>query len=139
MTFLLTLSLSRRVVAPARAEQQDALLDLFPCPAVITDLAGRVLQASPSALTVLQEVEVGHPVFQAMQDEAQRARDLLGDCVSGRKAQGMCALGSSSYATTVQMLPQGRMLWSFCDRTVVDVQPENTDTPAHAAASVAGA
>lgn len=128
VTFMIILYLSRQKTPPPKVDRQEVLLDVFPCPAVITDLSGNVLQASPLALTALKEIEVGLPVFLGMEGGVQRARDLLDDCLGGRQAQGMCALDDDSYATVLKQIPQDRILWTFCNRTVIEDQPMEADT-----------
>ena len=129
VTFIGILYMSRPRYRPAPSGPQVGLLDLFPCPAVITDHGGAVLQAAPAALAALPELEQGQSIFRAMTPDMQRAQDLLDDCLSGRQAQGMCALDEDSFATTLQLLPQDRILWTFCNRTVIEEGPAVADTP----------
>ncbi len=129
VTFMIVLYLSRPKVPAAKPERQEVLLDHFPCPAVITTLAGEVLQASPSVVGVLKEIDIGVSVFQGMEGDAQRARDLLSDCLGGRQAQGMCALDGEPYATRLQLIPRNRVLWTFCNRADAEDQPIAIDTP----------
>lgn len=116
--------LTRARIRPKPAEvPHEGLLDVFPCPALITDRQGKVLQFAPMIGTVLAGVEIGAPVFGFFGELAPRARTLLADCNEGRQAQGMCALTSDSYATSLARLGQGRVLWTFCNRTVIEEMP----------------
>ncbi|MEY8882573.1 ATP-binding protein [Donghicola sp. XS_ASV15] len=131
LTFALVLRLSRPRHVRKMTQRFEMLLDAFPCPALITDVDGNVLQVGPGVSDLLPGADIGCAIFPSLQEDAQKARDLLADCLLGRRSHGVCALAHDAFSMTLTPLEGERVLWTLCNRTVPEEHPAPEDDHHH--------